>query len=87
VAPRKIPARLDVFLAPKARKAVVLRRGPAKLVCMAGWDLSNDTFELGQWVKGRIHGYCCDLSLEGGGRNDWWGIVFIRHEVLVEQPM
>ena len=63
---RKIPARLDVLLAPKARKAVVLRRGPAKFVCTVGWDFSNDTFKLGQWVKGRIHGYCCDLS--PGGR-------------------
>jgi hypothetical protein len=66
VTQRKIPARLDVLLAPKARKAVVLRRGPAKFVCTVGWDLSNDSFQVGQWVKGRIHGYCCDLSPGGG---------------------
>jgi hypothetical protein len=65
MAPRKIPDRLDVLLAPKARKAVVLRRGPAKQVCTVGWDLSSDTFQLGQWIKGRIHGYCCDLSPAG----------------------
>jgi hypothetical protein len=65
VASRKIPARLDVFLAPKMRKAIVLRRGPAKQVCTVGWDLSNDTFQLGQWFKGRIHAHCCDLSPDG----------------------
>jgi hypothetical protein len=65
MAPRKIPARLDVLLAPKARKAVVLRRGPAKLVCTVGWNLTNDTFQLGQWMKGRIHAFCCDLSPDG----------------------
>jgi hypothetical protein len=65
MARRKIPARLDVLLAPKARKAVVLRRGPAKFVCTVGWDLTNDTFQLGQWVKGRIHAFCCDLSPDG----------------------
>ncbi len=65
MAPRKIPARLDVLLAPKARKAVVLRRGPAKQVCTVGWDLSSDTFQLGQWIKGRIHAFCCDLSPDG----------------------
>lgn len=62
---RKIPPRLEVFLAPKVRKAVVLRRGPAKVVCTVGWDLSNDKFKLGQWLKGRIHGFCCDLSPDG----------------------
>jgi hypothetical protein len=65
VTQRKIPARLDVLLAPKARKAIVLRRGPAKFVCSIGWDLSNDTFEIGQWTKGRIHSFCCDLSPDG----------------------
>jgi hypothetical protein len=65
MAPRKIPARLDVLLAPKARKAVVLRRGPAKQVCTVGWDLSSNTFQLGQWIKGRIHFFCCDLSPDG----------------------
>ncbi|MSP40182.1 MAG: hypothetical protein EXR70_16970 [Deltaproteobacteria bacterium] len=65
MATKKIPARLDVILAPKARRAVVLRRGPAKQVCTVGWDLSSDSFELGQWIEGRIHAYCCDLSADG----------------------
>lgn len=65
MAPRKIPARLDVLLAPKARKAVVLRRGPTRFVCTVGWNLSNDSFELGQWLKGRIHAAHCDLSPDG----------------------
>lgn len=65
MAQKKIPARLDVILAQKARKAVVLRRGPAKQVCTIGWNLSGDTFELGQWIEGRIHAYCCDLSADG----------------------
>lgn len=65
MARKKVPARLDVLLAPKARKAVVLRRGPAKVVCTVGWDLADDTFELGQWIKGRIHAWCCDISPDG----------------------
>jgi len=31
-------------------------------VCSIGWDLANDSFEMGQWLKGRIHGFCCDIS-------------------------
>ena len=62
---RKFAARLDVFIASKALKAVVLRRGPAKRVCTIGWDLTTDTFQLGQWLKGRIYEHCSDLSPNG----------------------
>ena len=62
---RPIPARLDVFLAPKAHKAVVLRRGPAKQVCTIGWDLKSNEFQMGQWFKGRIYENFCDLSPDG----------------------
>ena len=32
---------------------------------MSKWDLCNDTFEHGQWLKGRIYERRCDLSLDG----------------------
>ena len=41
-----------------------MRRGPIQ-VCTIGWNLADDKFQLGQWLNGRIHGYCCDLSQDG----------------------
>ncbi len=29
------------------------------------WDLSSDTFEAGQWFKGRVYERSCDLSPKG----------------------
>lgn len=64
MAPR-IGARLHVLLAPKARLGVVLRRGPSKAVCSIRWDLDRDTFETGQWLRGRIYERRSDLSPDG----------------------
>ena len=58
-------ARLHVLLARDAPFAVILRRGPSKQVCTIGWNLSEDTFEVGQWFKGRIYEHECDLSPDG----------------------
>ena len=60
-----IPARLHVFLAREAPTALILRRGPSKQVCTIGWDRTDDTFQLGQWLKGRIYEHRCDLSPDG----------------------
>lgn len=61
----RFPARLHVLLARDAPYAVILRRGPARLVCTIGWDRANDTFQIGQWLRGRIYEQRCDLSPDG----------------------
>ena len=60
-----IPARLHVLLAQDALYGVVIRRGPSKQVCTIGWNRADDTFTLGQWLKGRIYERRCDLSPDG----------------------
>ncbi len=57
--------RLFVILARKAPVAVVFRRGPSKQVKLIKWNTENDTFEHGQWLKGRIYERRCDLSPSG----------------------
>ena len=61
----RFPARLHVLLALQARVGVIIRRGPADRVATILWDRSNDTFTLGQWLKGRIYHYRSDLSFDG----------------------
>jgi hypothetical protein len=61
----RFPARLHVLLARSGSRAVVLRRGPSKQVCVLGWDRRHDTFEEGQWLRGRIYERRCDLSPDG----------------------
>lgn len=60
-----IPARIHVLLARDAPFGVVIRRGPSRQVCTLGWNLSDDTFSLGQWFKGRIYEMRSDLSPGG----------------------
>jgi hypothetical protein len=57
--------RLFALLARKSSSAVVFRRGPSRSVLLTRWNTSNDTFEHGQWLKGRIYERRCDLSPEG----------------------
>ena len=54
-----------VILARAAERAVIFRRGPSKRVLLVAWDTSNDRFEEGQWLNGRIYERRCDLSPEG----------------------
>lgn len=62
----KRPAtRLYAILARDARTGVVFRRGPSRQVQLIRWDLRDDTFEHGQWFKGRIYERRCDLSPSG----------------------
>lgn len=60
------PCRLFPFLARKAQKAVVLRRGPVRWVELIAWDTRRDRFERGQWFRGRVYEDRCDLSPDGG---------------------
>lgn len=65
IAPRLPPARLSVVLAREAPTAIVLRRGPSKVVGTFGWNREDDTISVGQWLKGRIYEDACDLSPDG----------------------
>jgi hypothetical protein len=58
-------ARLFVILARNSRDAVIFRRGPSKQVLLIKWDRTKDSFEIGQWLKGRIYERRCDLSPSG----------------------
>src|SRR5215469_5804652 len=57
--------RLYALLARDAPFGVVFRRGPSKSVLLVGWNTANDTFQPGQWLKGRIYERRCDLSPKG----------------------
>ena len=57
--------RIYSILAREAKRAVVFRRGPSKLVQLLLWHTDTDKFEDGQWFKGRIYERRCDLSPNG----------------------
>ena len=57
--------RLYAILARDADRAIVFRRGPSKRVLVIRWNTADDTFEEGQWFKGRIYERRCDLSPDG----------------------
>jgi len=57
--------RLFVIVARNARVGVIFRRGPSRQVLLIKWNMDNDTFEIGQWLKGRIYERRCDLSPKG----------------------
>ena len=63
--PSAFPARIHVLLARDAPTGLVIRRGPAGHVCTIGWDRRDDSFSLGQWLKGRIYPLRADLSPDG----------------------
>ena len=58
-------ARIHVLLARDVPYGVVIRRGPSKQVATIGWNRLNDSFEIGQWLKGRIYERRSDLSADG----------------------
>ncbi len=57
--------RLYAIIARKSPIAVIFRRGPSKSVLLIRWDTGKDTFEYGQWLRGRIYERRCDLSPTG----------------------
>ena len=57
--------RIYAILARDKPFAAVFRRGPSKNVLLLGWNTLNDTFQPGQWLKGRIYERRCDLSPKG----------------------
>ncbi len=61
----KFPARLHVLVARDSKRAVVIRRGPSKSTCILAWDRKKNTFEVSQWLKGRIYERRSDISPSG----------------------
>lgn len=59
------PARLHILLAKDVPFGVIIRRGPSKRTCTIGWNREDDTFSVGQWLKGRIYERRSDLSPDG----------------------
>jgi hypothetical protein len=55
--------RFSVLFAAQAHKTVLLRRGPKTHDCLITWNLKDDGFTIGQWMKGHVH--LCDLSPDG----------------------
>jgi hypothetical protein len=62
---KPVYARLHVLLARETRIGLVIRHGTAKSVCTLLWDRKNDTFTLGQWMRGKVDIERCDLSPDG----------------------
>ena len=59
------PPRLFLLLARDVDCALILRRGPTHWTHLVKWDMRDDTFEYGEWIKGRIYAEKCDLSPDG----------------------
>ncbi|MCG8479645.1 MAG: hypothetical protein MI724_11150 [Spirochaetales bacterium] len=57
--------RIFCIIARNAPVAAVFRRGPSGVVHLLKWNLTYDTFEGGQWFKGRLYEHRCDLSPSG----------------------
>lgn len=57
--------RLFVYLAREAPVGVVLRRGPSDWCRLSLWHTDSDTFEHGQWLRGRVYPRRCDVSPDG----------------------
>lgn len=57
-----VAPRLHVITALACDKALVLRRGPSGMVASLLWNRACGSFEMGQWLKGRVYEHRCDLS-------------------------
>ena len=57
--------RLHAILARDSPGALVIRRGPSRLTAVIGWDRAADTFQIGQWFKGKLYPYRSDISPDG----------------------
>jgi hypothetical protein len=58
-------ARLHVLLAKHSPMSLIIRWGPSKRTAIIGWNRKTDIFEVGQWLKGKIYHYGCDVSPNG----------------------
>ncbi len=63
--PEAPSTRIYAIIAREAPVAALFRRGPSGFVQLLKWNLEDDTFEHGQWLKGRIYERRADLSPSG----------------------
>jgi hypothetical protein len=63
--PHTASCSLNVLIAKDTPKGVILRRGPSQWVQLILWHTDIDSFEEGQWFRGRIYAGGCDLSPDG----------------------
>jgi len=61
----KMVARVHILIAKESNDAIVIRRGPSNQVCILGWNRTNDTFSVSQWLKARIYERRSDISADG----------------------
>lgn len=59
------PARVHILVAKNSSDAIVIRCGPAKHTCIIGWDRNQNSFSVGQWLKGRIYERRSDIAPSG----------------------
>ena len=59
------PARVQVLLASDSPQGVLIRRGPSKETGIIGWNRLSDTFQVGQWLKGKVYSERCDIAPDG----------------------
>ncbi len=59
------PARLHILVARSSKQAIVIRKGPSKYTCVVGWNRGQNTFQVSQWLKGRIYERRSDISPSG----------------------
>ena len=59
------PCRLSLVFAAGVSIAVIIRRGPSNWFHVIKWNTATDTFELGQWLHGKIYAERCGLSPDG----------------------
>lgn len=60
-----IAARVFVLIPEKNDNAILLRRGPSKIVGVFQWNIKSDKVVAFQWLKGRIYEYFSDISPNG----------------------
>jgi hypothetical protein len=58
-------AKLFAIFASEAPVAVIIRRGPSAWTHIIRWDVEQDVFERGAWIRGRIYPQKCDISPSG----------------------
>jgi hypothetical protein len=59
------PARVFALVPENSDNAIVIRRGPSKIVGIFEWNIRTDKIKSYQWLKGRIYEYFCDISSNG----------------------
>lgn len=57
--------RIYGIMAREAPVCVLFRRGPSKWTQLVKWHTASDTFDAGQWFKGRIYEHRSDLTPNG----------------------